>query len=130
MGKTLQIVASLISTVAFTAVFQVPGGYNSDPSSKAYGKPLLIDNLDFKSFIRNDMAALSLSLITLMVMFLAPVAGDYFYSSFLKMGTFLICFAILFTAVAFYIVATLFLLRHSRIESVKNLSLLLPVTLL
>ncbi|XP_042498538.1 ankyrin repeat-containing protein At5g02620-like [Macadamia integrifolia] len=163
MGKTLQIVASLIATVAFTAVFQVPGGYNSDPSSKAYGKPILIDNGDFKSFIRNDIAALSLSLISLMVMFLAPFAGDHFYSSFFKMGTFLICCAILFTIVAFFkgmtavlsnfdvvldqsntvsaftslivslvyilfladIVATLFLLRHSRIESSKNLSLLL-----
>ncbi|XP_042480388.1 ankyrin repeat-containing protein At5g02620-like [Macadamia integrifolia] len=96
MGKTLQIVASLIATVTFTAVFQVPGGYNT-----VSGKPLLIDNPDFKSFMILDIHALSLSLISLIVMFLPPLVGDHFYSSFLEMGTTLICYAIVFTFVAF-----------------------------
>ncbi|XP_042513011.1 ankyrin repeat-containing protein At5g02620-like [Macadamia integrifolia] len=95
MGKILQIVASLIATVTFAAVFQVPGGYNSD------GKPMLLDNGSFQKFLQYDAIAMGSSVGTLFVMLIASVGSDLFYSLSLKVARILIYIALMCTTIAF-----------------------------
>ncbi|KAJ4979408.1 hypothetical protein NE237_010188 [Protea cynaroides] len=96
MGNTLQIVASLIATVTFTAVYQVPGGYNEDGTLK------LLNNPSFQNFLQYDALAMSLAIISLFFMFLAPVGGKYFYSASFKVASSLIWGALICTSIAFF----------------------------
>ncbi|XP_043723673.1 protein ACCELERATED CELL DEATH 6-like [Telopea speciosissima] len=96
MGKILQIVASLIATVTFAAVFQVPGGYNSKD-----GKPILLHNGSFQKFLQYDAIAMASSVASLFVMLIASVGTDIFYSYSLKLARILIYLALICTSIAF-----------------------------
>ncbi|XP_042487986.1 protein ACCELERATED CELL DEATH 6-like [Macadamia integrifolia] len=95
MGQILQIVASLIAAAAFTAVVQVPGGYSSNN-----GKPILQDNGHFQKFIHLDIAALNLSIFSLILLFTASL-GEHLYSSSLVICTVLVYLALIFFTGAF-----------------------------
>ncbi|XP_043693301.1 ankyrin repeat-containing protein At5g02620-like [Telopea speciosissima] len=85
LGQTLQIVASLIATVTFAAVLQVPGGYNS-----SNGSPILLNNPHFQKFIVHNARAMTLSVFSLILMLGAPAIGNKFYSFLLIWASLLI----------------------------------------
>ncbi|WOH16489.1 hypothetical protein DCAR_0936044 [Daucus carota subsp. sativus] len=64
------IVAALIATVALTAGFAMPGGFNSTEGSKYAGSPMLLPKAAFWIFIITDATALVLSIISLFLYFL------------------------------------------------------------
>ncbi|XP_038886803.1 ankyrin repeat-containing protein ITN1-like, partial [Benincasa hispida] len=77
-ASSCTVVAALIATVAFTAVFTVPGGNNSDQ-----GIPILIQNKAFMVFAAADALALIASSVSVM-MFLEILTSRYAEDDFLK----------------------------------------------
>lgn len=77
-ASSCTVVAALIATVAFTAVFTVPGGNNSDQ-----GIPILIQNKSFLAFAATDALALISSSVSVM-MFLEILTSRYAEDDFLK----------------------------------------------
>ncbi|CAL5340486.1 unnamed protein product [Camellia sinensis] len=59
-GATQLIVATLVATVAFTAGFTMPGGYNGNDGPN-HGMAILTRELAFKAFMVTDTIAMSLS---------------------------------------------------------------------
>ncbi|CAL5398314.1 unnamed protein product [Camellia sinensis] len=59
-GATQLIVATLVATVAFTAGFTMPGGYNGNDGPNQ-GMAILTRELAFKAFMVTDTIAMSLS---------------------------------------------------------------------
>ncbi|KAI3964038.1 hypothetical protein MKW92_014281 [Papaver armeniacum] len=101
------VVAALIATVSFAAVFTVPGGNVSDSDSPKNGTPIFLQNTSFLVFAIADTIAL-FSSITSVLMFLAintsRHAEEDFYKSlpqkliiglatlFISMATILVAF--------------------------------------
>ena len=61
------LVTTLITTVTFAAVFQVPGGYDDK------GKPILLNNQQFKYFLIYDSLAFGTSTASLFIYFGMPL---------------------------------------------------------
>nr|XP_027096241.1 ankyrin repeat-containing protein ITN1-like [Coffea arabica] len=61
LSKNYSIVATLIATVTFAAVFQVPGGYNSDGPHK--GMAVLGKKAAFIAFVISDCLAMFASIV-------------------------------------------------------------------
>ncbi|KAJ1274828.1 hypothetical protein BS78_05G090400 [Paspalum vaginatum] len=61
-SDSLAVVAVLIATAAFTAGFNMPGGYNND------GEANLADKLAFKRFIVLDALAVVMSVVTVLLL--------------------------------------------------------------
>ncbi|KAI3842401.1 hypothetical protein MKW92_028965 [Papaver armeniacum] len=77
------VVAALIATVAFAAVFTVPGGNISDSSSPKNGTPIFLQNTSFMVFATADALAL-FSSITSVLMFLAIYTSRHAEEDFYK----------------------------------------------
>ncbi|KAJ4965831.1 hypothetical protein NE237_017680 [Protea cynaroides] len=71
LTKTHMLVATLIATVAFAAAFQMPGGYESSDQNK--GMAVLAGEAAFGAFVISDVIALSCSILTLLLYFIAEV---------------------------------------------------------
>ncbi|KAI3955875.1 hypothetical protein MKW98_006235 [Papaver atlanticum] len=76
------IVAALVATVAFAAVFTVPGGYISESHSSLNGTPIFLGKTSFTMFMIADAVAL-FSSITSVLMFLAIYTSRYSANDFL-----------------------------------------------
>ena len=61
------LVTTLITTVTFAAALQVPGGYDDK------GKPILLNNIQFKAFLRWDSLAFGTSTGSLCIYFGMPL---------------------------------------------------------
>ncbi|KAI3921542.1 hypothetical protein MKW98_013476 [Papaver atlanticum] len=70
ISEACMVVAALIVTVAFAAVFTAPGGYVSDSSSPKNGTPVFLGTKSFTAFAIADALAL-FSSISSVLMFLA-----------------------------------------------------------
>ncbi|KAI3866517.1 hypothetical protein MKX03_032732 [Papaver bracteatum] len=70
ISEACMVVAALIATVAFAAVFTAPGGYVSDSSSPKNGTPVFLGTKSFTAFAIADSLAL-FSSISSVLMFLA-----------------------------------------------------------
>ncbi|KAI3836575.1 hypothetical protein MKW92_043265 [Papaver armeniacum] len=70
ISEACMVVAALIATVAFAAVFTAPGGYVSDSSSPKNGTPVFLGTKSFTAFAIADALAL-FSSISSVLMFLA-----------------------------------------------------------
>ncbi|KAI3941764.1 hypothetical protein MKW92_015517 [Papaver armeniacum] len=70
ISEACMVVAALIATVAFAAVFTVPGGNISDTSSPKNGTPIFLGTKSFTAFAIADALAL-FSSISSVLMFLA-----------------------------------------------------------
>ncbi|KAI3855997.1 hypothetical protein MKX03_037221 [Papaver bracteatum] len=70
ISEACMVVAALIATVAFAAVFTVPGGNISDSSSPKNGTPIFLGTKSFTTFAIADALAL-FSSISSVLMFLA-----------------------------------------------------------
>ncbi|KAI3884325.1 hypothetical protein MKW92_046979, partial [Papaver armeniacum] len=77
------VVAALIATVAFAAVFTVPGGNISDNSDVKNGVPVFLGKTPFTVFIIADALAL-FSSITSVLMFLAIYTSRHAEEDFIK----------------------------------------------
>lgn len=77
------VVAALITTVAFAAVFTVPGGNISDTNSAKNGTPIFLRKTSFTVFIIADALAL-FSSITSVLMFLAILTSRHAEIDFFK----------------------------------------------
>ncbi|XP_016652285.1 PREDICTED: ankyrin repeat-containing protein At3g12360-like [Prunus mume] len=75
MGQTLLMVATLITTVTFSAAFTMPGGYNNDVGPDR-GQALLQSNNDFKWFIVTDSIAMTCSIIASCLLFWGAVDSN------------------------------------------------------
>ncbi|GLJ59694.1 hypothetical protein SUGI_1519410, partial [Cryptomeria japonica] len=69
--ETHMIVASLIATVTFAAIFQIPGGIEDDRNSIQYGAAKMAFRRVFRFFIFSDTAAFTTSL-TVVVAWIFP----------------------------------------------------------
>ncbi|XXG82995.1 hypothetical protein AAC387_Pa10g0861 [Persea americana] len=61
VANTLSVVAALLATVTFAALFTVPGGYKNDGPEE--GLPVFITRFALKAFLLSDTVALCCSLI-------------------------------------------------------------------
>ncbi|KAI3880247.1 hypothetical protein MKX03_015226 [Papaver bracteatum] len=77
------VVATLITTVAFSAVFTVPGGNISDTNSSKNGTPIFLQKTSFTVFIIADAVAL-FSSITSVLMFLDILTSRHAEVDFFK----------------------------------------------
>ncbi|KAI3964037.1 hypothetical protein MKW92_014280 [Papaver armeniacum] len=77
------VIATLITTVAFAAVFTVPGGNISDTNSSKNGTPIFLQKTSFMVFIIADALAL-FSSITSVLMFLAILTSRHAEVDFFK----------------------------------------------
>ncbi|RZC90076.1 hypothetical protein C5167_044706 [Papaver somniferum] len=77
------VVAALIATVAFAAVFTVPGGNISDTNSSKNGVPVFLGKTPFTIFAIADALAL-FSSVTSVLMFLAVYTSRYAEEDFLR----------------------------------------------
>ncbi|XP_068339667.1 protein ACCELERATED CELL DEATH 6-like isoform X1 [Pyrus communis] len=75
MGQTLLVVATLITTITFTAAFTMPGGYNNDVGPHQ-GVALLQSNEHFKWFIISDTIAMTCSINAACLLFGGAVNGN------------------------------------------------------
>uniref|UniRef100_A0A0A8YCT9 PGG domain-containing protein n=1 Tax=Arundo donax TaxID=35708 RepID=A0A0A8YCT9_ARUDO len=97
-GNT-SLVAILIATITFAAVFTLPGGYSSDAASE--GLPVMGRNLAFKAFLISDTLAMCSSLMVAFVCIIArweDLEFLLYYRSFTKK---LMWFAYMATTTAF-----------------------------
>ncbi|GLJ34680.1 hypothetical protein SUGI_0697480 [Cryptomeria japonica] len=99
------VVAVLLATMSFTAVFTIPGGFqtesNKGETEKMLGSPILIGFDSFKLFLIFDILAFFLSLfVVLMWQMSTPITtGDKVL--FLAVTNLLVCAAFAFTAYGF-----------------------------
>ncbi|PQQ06986.1 ankyrin repeat-containing protein ITN1 [Prunus yedoensis var. nudiflora] len=101
MGQTLLMVATLITTVTFTAAFTMPGGYNNDVGPDQ-GQALLQSNNFFKWFIITDTIAMTCSILAACLLFWGSVnSNESFYVYYFKSAAALTYFALQFTAASF-----------------------------
>ncbi|KAI3880244.1 hypothetical protein MKX03_015223 [Papaver bracteatum] len=112
------VVAALIATVAFAAVFTVPGGNVSDSDSPKNGTPIFLQNTSFLVFAIADTLAL-FSSITSVLMFLAIYTSRHAEEDFYKSlpQKLIIGLATLFISMATILVAfgaSLFLVLGNR----------------
>ncbi|ONI13112.1 hypothetical protein PRUPE_4G203300 [Prunus persica] len=101
MGQTLLMVATLITTVTFTAAFTMPGGYNNNIGPDK-GVALLESSKYLKLFIIADTIAMTFSIIAACLLFWGAVNSNkssyvYYFTS----AATLTYFALQFTAAAF-----------------------------
>ncbi|XP_026399873.1 uncharacterized protein LOC113295764 isoform X2 [Papaver somniferum] len=82
-AQSCMLVATLISTVVFAAVFTVPGGNYNNANGNINGLPILLNKNSFIVFAVADALAL-FSSVTSILMFLAILTSRYSEEDFLK----------------------------------------------
>lgn len=129
-AESCTVVAALIATIMFSAIFTVPGGYDQ------YGEPLYLYQTLFMVFIVSDAMSLFASTSSLL-MFLGILTSRYREEDFLKslptkliIGLSSLFFSIATMMITFGVTLVIFL--HKRIHWVSFPIILLaslPVTL-
>ncbi|CAL5401354.1 unnamed protein product [Camellia sinensis] len=74
-GANHLIVATLVATVALTAGFIMPGGYNSNDGLNQ-GMAILTREAAFKAFMVTDTIAMSLSILAVLINFYAAITDN------------------------------------------------------
>ncbi|XP_031278247.1 ankyrin repeat-containing protein ITN1-like [Pistacia vera] len=120
-AKSCMLVATIITTVIFEAVFSVPGG---NDSSK--GLPIHLKETWFQVFVISDAIALSFSSISILI-FLSILTSRYTEDDFLESLPFklMVGFSTLFVSIITMMVAfsaTLLLAYHDSINCVTMLT--------
>ncbi|KAI3830756.1 hypothetical protein MKX03_000716 [Papaver bracteatum] len=75
------VVAALVATVAFAAIFTIPGGNFSDSDTTSKGKPIFLEKKSFLVFMVVDALAL-LSSTTSILVFLSMFSSSYIEGNF------------------------------------------------
>ncbi|KAL7238344.1 hypothetical protein ACSBR2_004445 [Camellia fascicularis] len=111
-GENHLIVATLVATVAFTAGFTMPGGYNGNDGPNQ-GMAILTREAAFKAFMVTDTIAMSLSISAVLVHFYAAVTNNRdMLENLVDTAGYLIIFAALAMVLAF-VTGTYAALAHS-----------------
>lgn len=125
MGQTLLVVATLITTITFTAAFTMPGGYNNDVGPHQ-GVALLQSNENFKWFIISDTIAMTCSINAACLLFGGAVNGnESVYIYYLTGAGALTYIALQSTAIAFT-TGIMAVLPHQQFA--KTLALVVGIT--
>ncbi|KAF2309464.1 hypothetical protein GH714_002800 [Hevea brasiliensis] len=69
------VASALVATVTFAAAFTLPGGCISDETNSEKGTPILSKNSAFKAFIISDTIAMTLSISSVFIYFIAVMLG-------------------------------------------------------
>ncbi|KAL9816295.1 putative ankyrin repeat-containing domain, PGG domain, protein accelerated cell death 6 [Arabidopsis thaliana] len=99
--NALLVVAALIATVTFTAGFTIPGGYRS--STPNLGMANLATNTRLLLFLIYDILALEISFVAVVSLILAQLGDPALYQSFARVAMALVCLAIYFMSLAFFV---------------------------
>ncbi|KAF5946526.1 hypothetical protein HYC85_016754 [Camellia sinensis] len=75
-GENHLIVATLVATVAFTAGFTMPGGYNGNDGPNQ-GMAILTREAAFKVFMVTDIIAMSLSISAVLIHFYTAITNNW-----------------------------------------------------
>ncbi|KAF8042643.1 hypothetical protein BT93_A1088 [Corymbia citriodora subsp. variegata] len=107
--NTLLLVATLVTTVTFTAGFAVPGGFNgSDMASKDYrGMATMLDNRMFQAFVICNTIAMFCSMTSVVLFMLAYLSDVLLAVCALQRALALLAIALPTMSVAFLIGVTL-----------------------
>lgn len=74
VANTLSVVAALLATITFAALFTVPGGNKNDGPEE--GLPVFITRFALKAFLLSDILAFCCSLLVAILLIWAMVAGE------------------------------------------------------
>ncbi|THG11936.1 hypothetical protein TEA_028333 [Camellia sinensis var. sinensis] len=111
-GANHLIVATLVATVAFTAGFTMPGGYNSNDGLNQ-GMAILTREAAFKAFMVTDTIAMSLSISAVLIHFYAAITNNPdMLENQVYTAAYLIIFAVVAMVLAF-VTGTYAVLAHS-----------------
>ncbi|XP_030440785.1 protein ACCELERATED CELL DEATH 6-like [Syzygium oleosum] len=107
--NTLLLVATLVTTVTFTAGFAIPGGLNgSDPASKDYrGMATMLDNRMFQAFTICNTFAMFCSMTSVVGFMLAYLTGIPLATASCRLAGLLLSIALLPMSAAFLLGVTL-----------------------
>ncbi|KAF7138492.1 hypothetical protein RHSIM_Rhsim07G0250900 [Rhododendron simsii] len=97
--NTMALVATLIATVTFAAVFTMPGGYDTSPDN--LGVANLVKNAALKAFIVSDTIAMSCSITAVLTLALSVNRGRELQRRICIMSWVLVGLAMRGTLVAF-----------------------------
>lgn len=95
------VVAALLATMTFTAVFTVPGGFYSDSHDPKLGTPVFLGHYMFKLFIIFDCIAFFLSLFVCIMWQMATELTTEDKMTFMTLSSLLTCFSFGFNSCAF-----------------------------
>ncbi|XP_028113504.1 ankyrin repeat-containing protein ITN1-like [Camellia sinensis] len=112
IGANHLIVATLVATVAFTAGFTMPGGYNGNDGPNQ-GMAILTREAAFKAFMVTDTIAMSLSISAVLIHFYAAVANN---RDMLENQVYTAAYLIIYATVAMvlaFVTGTYAVLAHS-----------------
>ncbi|KAJ0017086.1 hypothetical protein Pint_12194 [Pistacia integerrima] len=123
-ANSCMLVATIITTIIFAAVFSVPGGNSSDK-----GIPIHLKETWFQVFVISDAIALSSSSISIL-MFLSILTSRYIEDDFLKSLPYklMVGLSTLFVSIITMMVAfstTLLLAYHDRLNYVTMLTIVI-----
>nr|XP_043612086.1 uncharacterized protein LOC122583777 [Erigeron canadensis] len=117
------LVATLITTISFTAAFTIPGGYNQNT-----GFPMFLRDIPFTAFVIFD--AISFISSSLSILIFLPIS----FSRYSEHGSFHTKFAIGFLALLFSITtlmaafsASFFVLYHNKLPIIMSSLATLPI---
>ncbi|GLJ28043.1 hypothetical protein SUGI_0550700 [Cryptomeria japonica] len=79
--NTQIVVASLIATVTFAAIFQIPGGIEDDKNSIHYGAAKMAFHELFQFFIYSDIVAFITSFTVVVAWLLRQLFGDAYFGT-------------------------------------------------
>ncbi|XP_059068766.1 ankyrin repeat-containing protein NPR4-like [Cryptomeria japonica] len=99
--ETELVVAALLATMAFTAVFTVPGGSYQDSDNQNRGTPIFLGYYMFKLFIIFDCISFFLSLFVCILWQMASELTTEDKMMFMTLSTLLTCFIFGFNACGF-----------------------------
>ncbi|XP_072955779.1 uncharacterized protein [Typha angustifolia] len=117
-SKNLTIVAVLIATIAFSATFNVPGGYDSD------GKANVCDTIQYKVFMVFDTIAMTSSVIATILLVAARVAHAASELATFIMATVCLWIALVSMNIAFVAAALIGMGKHPLSYFIAWLSIL------
>ncbi|GLJ28129.1 hypothetical protein SUGI_0552540 [Cryptomeria japonica] len=120
--NTHMVVASLIATVTFAAMFQIPGGIEDDKNSIQYGAAKMAFNKLFRFFIFSDTAAFATSFTGVVAWLIRQLFGDTYLgrrSALSHMSEVALVVSILWTMVAF-VSATIIATIPANYQSLKS----------
>lgn len=113
------IVAALITTVALTAGFAVPGGFDAE-KGPTQGSPVLLTKAAFRTFIVTDAIALVFSISSLFLYFWTILIKDkaIYYATMLFWGSTLLNLLSIAAMMLAFISGTYAVLAHSSVLAI------------
>ncbi|XP_018728165.2 ankyrin repeat-containing protein ITN1-like [Eucalyptus grandis] len=121
------LVAVLIATVTFAAVFTLPGGYNQDRLDQ--GMAILAGRVAFKAFVISNVTAFGFSILALFIKFDAYLVSDKLRVRYAKVASYCMYVDILAMVLAFSTGTYVVLSRNTELGIIPYVVALCLVTM-